>query len=915
MVIYGSLLASFLLCTPVQASDFRFLEQGDPRPVVVLPGASERTIEAANRLAEMLGRMTGRTFSVESGDGSRGIVVATVADLPEARENAGFQEGLRHQEEYLLRSESDRLLLVGSTSLAARHAVWDLLHRLGYRQYFPGPSWEIVPTLTNPSIEIDEFVVPAFTGRRVGIYLNAWPSATAIFDDWRQKNRIPYANEAEALQLRTHHIYSSIINRFSEEFEADPTMRSIIDGKPTSKLNPANPRTLEVVEKFVLNAIERNPAMSVISMDPSDGGGWGSSPEELAIGTPSDRALFLANHAAEFVNRKFGEKYVGILAYNHHSPPPTRVRVHPRVMINVANGFIKEGLGLDDIFDGWRGAGAEHFGIYEYWSIMAWDFDEPGRGRTHTMDYLARTIPEHYARGARFYAAEMGVNFGPKGLPYYFGTRALWNLDEASRADEIREEFLTNCFPGIEEPVRRLYEEVINPPKSGRLTDDHLARAFEYLTEARKKAPKDEAVLQRLDDLARYIGYLHYYQQFLKARTQESWEEMMRFSYRIGPTGMISSRAQWSDFPRRFRGFNFPEGSGKNAKEEEDPLKDPTPVTRDELDTLIAEGLKTYERIGFEVVNFSQDLVPATLLPDLNHAERRIRHGEPDSTQYRRNATFYVLLPDDHPVLNLGVLAGATWQNRGPARFSLFPFEPDSGGQEAAMDDGEEEADEPVHMAALDTVEVEPDREWHDIQLTAPRGGIYQVVMVDNGGNTRVRRPVETPFTIEASESYTPGRARSDTSWFYVPKGTEIIGAVTTGTNDFYDPSGKKVFQSARERTYISIPVPKGADGKAWRVESSAGELRLLTVPPYLAPTPQQLLLPREVIEAEAPDAPGPLSADSADIHRENCNSQEHFKPLPRSMKSPPITITANGSQSYCQTAFKLNKSYGAWQK
>jgi len=364
-------LVIILPCLQLRASEFSFLDDAQPQPVVILPGAAERTIDAANQLAATLGRMTGGQFLVQTGDGSSGIVVATVADLPEVPDNTPFQTGLRHQEEYLLRSETDRLWLVGTTSLAARHAVWDLLHRLGHRQYFPGPTWEIVPTLENPVIEIDEFVVPAFTGRRFGIYLNAWPSASEIYDDWRQKNQIPYANEPEALQLRTHHIYNSIIRRFSKEFEADPTMRSIINGKPTSKLNPANPRTLEVVEKFVINAFERNPETAVLSMDPSDGGGWGSSPEELAIGTPSDRALYLANHVAEFINRKFGERYVGILAYNHHSPPPTKVRVHPRVMINVATGFIQGGLTVDEIFEGWREAGALHFGIYEYWSIMA----------------------------------------------------------------------------------------------------------------------------------------------------------------------------------------------------------------------------------------------------------------------------------------------------------------------------------------------------------------------------------------------------------------------------------------------------------------------------------------------------------------------------------------------------------------
>lgn len=76
---------------------------------------------------------------------------------------------------------------------------------------------------------------------------------------------------------------------------------------------------------------------------------------------------------------------------------------------------------------------------------------------------------------------------------------------------------------------------------------------------------------------------------------------------------------------------------------------------------------------------------------------------------------------------------------------------------------------------------------------------------------------------------------------------------LTSGRSDIYDPSGHVVFKSERPRAYTTIPVPPGADGQAWKVDNFFGEIRLLTVPPYLVPTPQQLLLPREVLDAEVP--------------------------------------------------------------
>ncbi len=44
----------------------------------------------------------------------------------------------------------------------------------------------------------------------------------------------------------------------------------------------------------------------------------------------------------------------------------------------------------------------------------------------------------------------------------------------------------------------------------------------------------------------------------------------------------------------------------------------------------------------------------------------------------------------------------------------------------------------------------------------------------------------------------------------------------------------------------------EGEDGKFWKVESSQGGRRLMTVPPYLARTSEELLLPTEVVEKDA---------------------------------------------------------------
>jgi hypothetical protein len=47
--------------------------------------------------------------------------------------------------------------------------------------------------------------------------------------------------------------------------------------------------------------------------------------------------------------------------------------------------------------------------------------------------------------------------------------------------------------------------------------------------------------------------------------------------------------------------------------------------------------------------------------------------------------------------------------------------------------------------------------------------------------------------------------------------------------------------------------LPAGQDGKLWKFDQNLGQRLLLTVPPYLAVSAEGLLLPKEVIDADAP--------------------------------------------------------------
>ncbi len=127
--------------------------------------------------------------------------------------------------------------------------------------------------------------------------------------------------------------------------------------------------------------------------------------------------------------------------------------------------------------------------------------------------------------------------------------------------------------------------------------------------------------------------------------------------------------------------------------------------------------------------------------------------------------------------------------------------------------------------------------------------GLYRLHLSDGGDGTEITWPAGTPLTIRsdpASPALLHGRW---TLYFYVPRNTKVIGGFADGPGELRDPDGKTVHTFGDAPGYFSIPVPAGQDAKLWRFHHGNGRRLLMTVPPYLARSAKELLLPREVVE------------------------------------------------------------------
>jgi len=349
--------------------------------VVIGEKATPETRALAAELASILGKMGGATFEVGVGDGGEGIALGRADEFSKLPFEAAFEGGAFHREDYLLRSHAHGLCLIGASDLAVSHAAWDLLHRLGYRQYFPGPTWEVVPEARDLKVAVDARESPDFYTRRIWYNWGFWGYNEGPYRAWCRRNRA-----VAGLGLSSGHAYGGIHAANRAAFEAHPEYFSLVNGERRTrggdiKFCISNPGLRRLVVEHAVRTIRANPGLDSVSMDPSDGGHWCTCGPCLELGSVSDRVLLLANEVAKAINGLgLGDKYVGMYAYNEHSPPPS-IQADPRVIVSATTAFLRGGYSFDQIVEGWQARGAT-MGVYDYLSVVAWDWNLPRGGES-----------------------------------------------------------------------------------------------------------------------------------------------------------------------------------------------------------------------------------------------------------------------------------------------------------------------------------------------------------------------------------------------------------------------------------------------------------------------------------------------------------------------------------------------------
>jgi Domain of unknown function (DUF4838) len=546
--------------------------------IVVGTNAASTTVALAAELTQMLGKLTGVEFKVEKGDGKTGIAIGVSTDFPATNLDALFDvKDSAQREDYIIRTHASGVYLIGATDGAVRHAVWDFLYRLGYRQYFPGKHWEVMPSKFEPRISINVVEHADYFARRIWYGWGSWNENMQDLTNWNKKNRM-----GEGLNLHSGHAYEKIYKSKQVEFDKHPEY--LCSTNPV-KFVVSNPGLQKLVADYAVQYFFEHPEADGVSLEPGDGDGWVCPVDEKEFKSVSDRVVTLANIAAVAINQKYRNKYVAIYAYFKHSPPPT-IRIHPNVFVGVATAFIQGGFTVDQLASGWRGQGAT-IGIREYYSIHVQHKDRPGGPAASDLFQTANNIRKFYGMGARAMSAESSENWGPSGLSYYVASRLLWNTKED--VDTIVNDFFLRSFGSAEQPMRDFYRTIdrANKPIFNRAL---IGRMYRQLDAAYRLANND-GIRGRLDDLTLYTRYLELLWALQEAKgKQQETEAVLSFSYRIRSTGMVHNYALWRDTRG---GFNKPEGATAwDVPEGKNPLKVSKDFLPGEITGFIEQGIR-----------------------------------------------------------------------------------------------------------------------------------------------------------------------------------------------------------------------------------------------------------------------------------------------------------------------------------
>jgi Domain of unknown function (DUF4838) len=725
-----------------------------------------------------------------------------------------------------IKANEKSAIIIGNSALALQQAVFIYLEQLGFSYLLPGELWQIIPKLNNVYKKVDILTQPDYEYRWIANGHGYFGSAKIEneFNFWAKANRL-----GGSLQVRNGHIYDEIVQRNEAIFKQHPEYFAE-PGLPKGtlpvgpKFNVANKDLVKLIVDDALSRLEfqqrRGESTAMISMEPSDGPGFCTTPECMAIGTPSDQAYYLSNVVAKELQKKYPGTFVGILAYSDHMLP-TKYKLEPNTFVMVTNGFNRTKFSTDELLQQWNKK-AGKTGVYEYLSVYEWDNDMPGQVMAAKTNLLRKSIQQYYRNGARAYLGESTIGWISRGPGQYLAAKLLWNT--SNNIDSFKNDFFKKGFENVSVLVRKLYDSWENYPHKVP-ADNDLADWLSLTDEAYKQA-NSAAVKKRIDQLKLYLHYIVLYKNLKKRPSEENLNKALSFAFRNFENPAFATLPAMVSLAN-YTGFT---GKGIYDNPEQAWKKDKRPYTDEELQRDFQQDLSvTKKEEGIQ------------LFADAEIFE------QPGPSAFNTNVTY-----NKTPHALWGK-AEYVFRIQKKSDLNYFQLKSDFSAN-PPVDRAVSVSIYPVKKTNLSAEEEKPLLTFNQLSknklekfsMESLLPGYYRMVVNDQQKMFVLNFSPSINYSLllkPDDKLLTTTLAGYNTFYFLVPKGVKKFLLSKTVTLQLISPTGRLIDKQngADESFYVNV-LP-GEEG-IWTIEKQSGNIYIQGVPPYLGDSPSEMLLP-----------------------------------------------------------------------
>jgi len=480
------------------AADVVLVEDGQPKAAIVVgAGGSQQARQAAEELQTFLSQISGATLPIVETP-SAGTAAQILVGQAAARDTAGkmgieIPSGLTYQfdeEGYVVVARDDVLILAGNETdpyEGTFYAVYDFLHSLGCRWYFPGDFGQVLPRTPTIRVEsIRRVVKPVFRVR------DMWYSG-------HMRNREQDQRELEAWKRRNRMCRRGFwLNatlpeaRFLQNPVDDSTYRLLpkekywdshrdyyalnADGTRNDRfVCMTHPGAIQAAADTIIQYFKSHPDHYAFAFSPPDApmlcycprctkamhGGFGGEGK----GDVSDPYFAFVVHVADKVRAVCPDRWVATMAYYNRCRPPEGVYgKRPNLLLQTA--FIQQ-CKIHSYLDHGCWSRRQFAAMLRRWSqlvngIVYYEYDPHDWSHLHQPLWRGRGI----ADDLRLLKELNGWGFSDEGqmawlmtgLNYYVRASLAWDLEQ--KVPDIERDFCNRFFGPAGEPMRAYYTTV-----------------------------------------------------------------------------------------------------------------------------------------------------------------------------------------------------------------------------------------------------------------------------------------------------------------------------------------------------------------------------------------------------------------------------------------------------------------------